>query len=397
MECDSGFRRLASHNRFVGDLERQGYQLDFIGAHLVIFGVPYLDLAGALCYGDLASPVDLKADYEIDTPKSHQVWFNGQPPYGTNGQLLRISAVSNPRQITETLTCQLSFSLKIDNQPYPTFESKIRTYLDVLTGPAREKYGAIPQSILRARAAELPSPLRFPDTLSARDGVNDLAARLMGLRVGIVGAGGTASYILDYLSKTHIKVIRIYDDDIVHLHTLFRVPGALDDRALGEKKVDLLYKIYSVFHAGIEPHAIRIVPDNVDLLVDLDFVFIAVDDGPSRDLIARHLANANVRFADTGMGLYRASGALDGMLRVSGGDATDAARLFGTPYLPSANPADNEYRQQPQISELNALAAALAVIRFKQTMGVFAREATARANIFEIGTFDLDHYERNEV
>lgn len=392
MECDSEFRRLANRNQFVHDLEKQGYAVDFVGNHLVVYGLPYLDHKGDLRYGDLASPVDLKADYEIDRPSSHQVWFLGEVPHDTNGRPLPISAVSNPREITEHFTCLLSFSLKIEGRAYETFAEKIKTYLDVLTAPARQKHNAVPQTEIQKKAAEFESPLRYPDTMSARDGINDLARRLVGVKIGIVGLGGTGSYILDFLAKTHAQVIRIYDDDILHVHTLFRMPGAIGKNTLGHKKVDVLYNIYSDFHRAIEAHPERVSSDNVHELDDLHFVFIAVDDGPSRDLICRHLTTANVPFVDVGMGLYRSVSALNGMIRIAGGETTDGEKLVGTQYLPAANPADNEYRRQPQIGELNALNAALAVIRFKQKMGVFDRDFESIANIFEISTFDLDHH-----
>jgi molybdopterin/thiamine biosynthesis adenylyltransferase len=397
MECDSEFRRLANRNRFVRDLEKQGYAVDFVGSHLVIYGLPYLDNKGELRYGDLASPVDLKGEYEIDRPQSHQVWFRGEVPYDINGAPLRISAVQNPRAITNELICLLSFSLKIEGRVYESFSEKITTYLEVLTAPARKKYDAVPQSEIQKKASEVRSPLRFPDTMSARDGVNDLTSRLVGVKVGIVGLGGTGSYILDFIAKTHVELIRLYDDDIVHVHTLFRLPGSVGDKTLGHKKVDVLYNIYSDFHTGIEAHPAKITSENVEELKDLDFVFIAVDDGPSRDLICRDLTHANVRYIDVGMGLYRTPRGLDGMIRIAGGDATDSAKLLGTPYIPAANPADNEYRRQPQIGELNALNAAFAVIRFKQALGVFHRDVDSSASVFEISTFEVDQYKTDGV
>jgi hypothetical protein len=397
MECDSEFRRLASHNKYIADLEKQGYAIDFVGGHVVIYGLPYLDHKGNLRYGDLASPVDLKGEYEIDRPSTHQVWFRGEVPHDVNGAPLRISATNNPREVTPNLTCLLSFSLKIEGQPYESLQAKIDTYLEALTAPAREKHGALPQSAIEQKAAEVQSPLRYPDTMSARDGVNDLARRLRGLRIGIVGVGGTGAYILDFLSKTHLGLIRIYDDDIVHVHTMFRMPGAVGKRALGAKKVDVLYNIYSDFHAAIEPHPERICARNVHVLSELDFVFIAVDDGPSRDLICRYLAECSVPYVDVGMGLYRTRTGLNGMIRVAGGELADTGKLIGTEYLPAGNPADNEYRRQPQIGELNALNAALAVIRFKQRMGILDREFDSSANVFEICTFDLDHYKSDGV
>lgn len=392
MECDSEYRRLASRNRYILDLEKQCYAVDFVGGHLIIYGLPYLDSEGNLAYGDIASPVDLKDGYEIDRPKSHQVWFRGSIPYDVNGRPLRISAVNSTREVTSDFVCPISFSLKVQGRDYESFEEKLTTYIHHLTAPAREKYDATPQSEIRVKATEIGSPLQFPDTLSARDGVNDIAKRLEGVKVAIVGAGGTGSYILDFLAKTRVKLLRIYDDDIVHVHTLFRFPGAVGNAALGKKKVDVLCDIYTTFHGAIDPRPVRITQENVSELAQVDFVFIAVDDGPSRDLIVRQLTACGVPFVDVGMGLYRASDRLDGMLRMAGGDLADGPALLGTEYLPTQNPPDNEYRRQPQLGELNALNAGMAVVRFKQALGLFGRACNGHAEVFEIGTFELDHY-----
>ena len=68
MECASEFQELASHNPFIRDLEEQGYHLDFVNAYFVIYGLPCLNSAGELEYGDWASPVDLN-NWVIDAPK----------------------------------------------------------------------------------------------------------------------------------------------------------------------------------------------------------------------------------------------------------------------------------------------------------------------------------------
>lgn len=59
MACDLGFQELASRNPFVRDLDELGYQLDLVHGYFVVYGLPYLDKAGCLKYGDWISPVDL--------------------------------------------------------------------------------------------------------------------------------------------------------------------------------------------------------------------------------------------------------------------------------------------------------------------------------------------------
>lgn len=94
MECASEFRELASHNPFIKELEDDGYDVDFVGAYLVIYGIPYLYKGGALRHGDWISPVDLKVNpgglknWVIDAPSTHQAWFRGGRPHDKSGREL---------------------------------------------------------------------------------------------------------------------------------------------------------------------------------------------------------------------------------------------------------------------------------------------------------------------
>lgn len=234
------------------------------------------------------------------------------------------------------------------------------------------------------------SPLKFPDALSAREGVVELSHKLRGRKVAIIGCGGTGSYVLDYVAKTHLEEIHLFDDDIIHVHTLFRLPGVFCEKHLGTPKAEALAERYGHFHAGIKPHVERVDQKNIAALAAFDFVFACVDDGPSRHLIAQACHAALVPFADVGMGLNKGANGLYGFIRIAGGERGDFDRLNGTPYLPAENAHDQEYRQQPQIAELNALNAALAVIRFKQYMGFFDRLADTSAVIFDVAGMTMD-------
>ncbi|MBI2725845.1 MAG: hypothetical protein HYX42_06285 [Polaromonas sp.] len=58
--------------------------------------------------------------------------------------------------------------------------------------------------------------------------------------------------------------------------------------------------------------------------------------------------------------------------------------------MPAQNAHDREYRNQPQIAELNALNAAIAVIRFKQHMGFFDRLIDSHAVVFDVAGMAMD-------
>lgn len=394
MEWTSELRELASRNPYVDTLLKQGYDVGFINAHLVIFGVPALNAAGNLVHLDLVSPLDLREQYLIDRPADHKMWFVGEPPYNLDGHRVAAAVGDEPRKISDAIWPQKFLSNKpAGRDRYDSIEEKVTQYLDLIVPPALHKFPeASPRKALREQMQQTISPLVFPDSLSARDGVVELSHKLLKLKIAIVGCGGTGAYVLDFLCKTHLAEIHLFDDDIVHVHTLFRLPGAFGEQHLGAKKVDVLSRAYENFHRGITPHPERIEAHNVEQLSRYDYVFVAVDDAPSRQLICQACDGLKVPFVDVGMGLNKGKSGLYGFVRTSGGDAGDFQRLNGTQYLPAQNAHDNEYRRQPQIAELNALNAAIAVIRFKQHIGIFERLTDAPAQVFDVAALVMDPY-----
>jgi hypothetical protein len=396
MECALGFPQLANRNPFVKDLDEQGFDVDFINGLLVIYGLPYLDSAGELQHGDLVSKVNLAEDGLIKPPTGdHQVWFRGVRPHYRAGQPIAIGFAQNLLPVAPTFDAPHSFSFKLKDdsgnpRDYSTIEEKIQTYLDRLMAPALEAYpSATPHRGLEKKVQAQNSPLLFPDTSSANYGFNDYAGMLRGKRVAIIGLGGTGSYILDFIARTHLEQIALFDDDKVHMHTIFRMPGFIP-RPFGKKKADVLAQYYGQWRRGIEPVADRVTEKNIDRLSMFDFVFVSVDKGPSRRLIVDWLSSKGIPFVDCGMGLTRVVGGLNGIVRVTGVDRQAFERTINTAYLPTAETKEDEYRKQGQIAELNALNAALAVVRFKQHFGLFAREDDSSWYTWETASFSFD-------
>lgn len=90
------------------------------------------------------------------------------------------------------------------------------------------------------------------------------------------------------------------------------------------------------------------------------------------------------------MGLNRSTIGLSGFIRITGIDRKAFDDNVGTVRLPAENNKEDEYRKQAQITELNALNATLAMIRFKQHFGLFDREHDASSYIFDTATFEID-------
>lgn len=396
MECALGFRELANRNQFVQELEEDCYHADFVGGYFVIYGLPYLNEQGELAHGDWASPVDLSAEGVIDPPRNnHQAWFRGGRPHDQNGRQLRLGGGPNKIKVADGFETDTSFSYKLldpagQARDYTSFEEKVRTYVDTITGPALARFPeATPLKAIEIKATEQGTPLRFPDTLSSRYHMNDVSMLLKHKRIAIVGLGGTGSYILDFTARTHLAEMALFDDDKVHVHTIFRFPGFIPG-AIGSLKVDVLAQQYGQWHGNITPIAERVTETNIDRLRGFDFVFLAIDHGPSRIFIADWLSANGIPFVDCGMGLNRAPIGLNGVVRVTGIDRAAYEATARSVFLPGDDPQGGEYRRQGQIAELNALNATLAVIRFKQHFAIYDRLDESASLIFETSSFEID-------
>jgi hypothetical protein len=121
------------------------------------------------------------------------------------------------------------------------------------------------------------SVLCYDDTNASRAGIVGINERLCGHKIAIIGLGGTGGYLLDYLAKTEVAEIHLYDEDVFNTHNAFRAPGAPSIEQLNHQpyKVDYFSEIYGRMHTGVIPHRLRITKDNISELDDKDMVFIS--------------------------------------------------------------------------------------------------------------------------
>jgi hypothetical protein len=96
------------------------------------------------------------------------------------------------------------------------------------------------------------------------------------------------------------------------------------------------------------------------------FAFVSVDKGSARREIFDLLLGKRIPFIDVDMGLHRRDERLAGMMRATYYSPEDGARVRDKGIAEFQDGPDNIYRASIQIAELNALNAALAVIRYKQ-------------------------------
>jgi hypothetical protein len=212
---------------------------------------------------------------------------------------------------------------------------------------------------------------QYVDTNSSRANIYQFQAKFKGQKIGIIGLGGTGSYILDLVAKTPVDEIRLFDGDAYLQHNSFRSPGATPIEILGKKmmKVDYFTSIYSQMHFGIQPNAVYLMEDNLHLLNGLTYVFICIDKNAAKGKILTHLRQQGISFLDTGLGVNIAEDNLVGTVRLTIGTPTKLDHLplrIGTEDI-----EENEYSTNIQIADLNALNAALAVIKWKKLIDFY--------------------------
>jgi tRNA A37 threonylcarbamoyladenosine dehydratase len=122
------------------------------------------------------------------------------------------------------------------------------------------------------------------DTAATKSGIVAANQKLEGRKIAIVGVGGTGSYVLDFISKTPIAEIHVFDRDVFLNHNAFRCPGApsLEDLKKVQKKVNYVADVYSRMRKKIIPHDYFIDEETVEQLREMSFVFICVDKGTGK-------------------------------------------------------------------------------------------------------------------
>jgi hypothetical protein len=218
------------------------------------------------------------------------------------------------------------------------------------------------------------SVFHYTDTASSRANITALNARLRNQRIAIVGLGGTGSYILDYLARTEVEEIHLFDGDNFFLHNAYRSPGVPTREQLDAKplKANYHHERYEGFRRGIVAHPAYLTVANLDELHGMTFVFLALDRGSAKRIIIERLEQLGIAFIDVGMDILQVDGALDGVLRVTTSTPAQRDHIREKHRIPLNDGDDHdEYAQNIQIVELNALNAALAVIKWKKLIGYY--------------------------
>ena len=223
-------------------------------------------------------------------------------------------------------------------------------------------------------------PFNYVDTATSRAGIGAVNGKLAGQRIGIAGLGGTGSYILDFVAKTSVAEIHIFDGDVFSQHNAFRAPGARRSKSLerSRRRSPTSRHFTPTCARASSPTTCFSTRANVALLDGLDFVFVCMDVGPAKRAVVERLVATEVPFIEVGMGVLLHDGQLGGIVRTT--ISTPDTREPGAPHISFAEVTGQQrIRQNIQIAELNAINAAMAVMRWKQLFGIYR---DARANFY---------------
>jgi hypothetical protein len=388
------FHQLVNRNDDIRRLVEKGYAIAFDDNHyLIVRDIPYLDQDRHLQIGAIVTKfVDLGRD--LIAQDDHQIFFAGSHPHGLDGKpignlgggpiTLALSMASKDVTVERSFSNKPKATGRFDN-----FFEKIESYVTIISGPAIELHQADPLTFRIMEIGNPATPFKFRDTLTARAEIGDLSAKFKDDVVAVIGMGGTGAFVLDFLVKTPVREIRAFDMDRFYMHNTFRSPGRLGPDELGKTKAEVYQLRYDNFRRGLSVVPRFIDPSCTDDLRGVTFAFVCVDKGSSRAGIFDLLISMGIPFIDVGMGLDRRRGPLSGMLRVTYYPAERARELRDRRLAELVDGADDIYRTNIQICELNALNACLAVIRFKQLRGFYFDETDAYHLLFGIGDLKI--------
>lgn len=385
--------RLIARSGDLLDLRNNGFHVQVRDGYLLIRDVPYVTSARKVREdGILVSQLETEvvAGQEVTKkPKKHVAYWVGEHPCHANGDKIRsFENSSGATELFAGFKADFTFSAKAE---YRDYVHKMQAYLGWIVGEAQKLRTEVTAQTYPVYATDEDDDdvFHYIDTASSRVHIGADNEKLESQRVAIIGVGGTGSYVLDLVAKTRAAEIHVFDGDGFDTHNAFRSPGAWSLAELEEKKskVTNFVDIYAKLRRkGLIGHSEPLTSANLHLLDGINFAFLCLDTGKAKRVIVDWLIANEIPFVDVGMGIVRGPAGLQGIVRLTTStpekrDHIDRRMSFG-----AENEAENEYATNIQIAELNALNAALAVIRWKKLCGFYRDAGHEYYSSYQIAT-----------
>lgn len=363
---------------------------------LLINRVPYLNSSLEVRYGTIISPLEMNGN-DVKLNPQHPVYFKGEQPYKADGKKLNPNN-SKKVDLLPGLSVDFYFSYKKGGKAYANYYDKMTHYVHMFAKHAMSVDESVTFNI--GSLVEVPgnSPFEYSDCNSASPEVNVLLEPFLEMKIGIIGVGGTGSYILDYISKTPVREIHLFDGDYYHNKNAFRSPGAthIDSLIKPHRKTDYFAQEYRKMHNGVVSHPAYIGEANLAELSDMSFVFIAIDKSEIKSKIISHLEEQGIDFIDVGMGVHLLNGSILGHLRTTTSTTEKREHVRDNNRIKLTENNANDYSDLVQIAELNALNAALAVVKWKKLSGFYHDREEEHHSMYQLPFNKLLNFDKKD-
>jgi len=383
-------------------LQQEGYEVEVRNGHLLVHSVPYVNAQRAVLRGIVVTNLSGNVG-KLGPPGDHQVWFVGEYPcHHTGGPIEGIRHTSESISLWPGFEVQHRFSNKpFGTNGYSDYYSKMKNYISIISNEAKEiDPDSTPCTFKVVVSVEEDSAFRYWDSASSRANILTVSAKLEVGRLAIIGLGGTGSYVLDLVAKTPVREIHLFDGDNFLQHNAFRAPGAASLDILEERLPKVIYfaQIYDAMRTGVIPHSYYLTENNICELAGFDFVFLCVDKGAVRKLVSGFLQKQGIPFIDVGMELL--------MIAEENNLIGTCRATLSTPdkwdhfnrHAPLGTDNDNNlYSSNIQVADMNALNAALAVIKWKQHCGFYQDLVKVHHTTYSVNAHSLTRAEMTGV
>ena len=234
-----------NHSPHIQKLVDEGYDVEIVeGKWLLIKHLPYLNRDLEIRYGTIVSAIEMSGDDVKVNLLDHTIYFVGEQPYRIDGIQLNYNH-DNKIELFPGLVADFYYSYKFDRL-YTDYYEKMSHYVHIFSKHAIQKDTSVTFNVGSLTIVPNDLPFVYSDCNSSSPEGNILMRKFLGMKIGIIGLGGTGSYILDYISKTPVEEIQLFDGDYLHNKNAFRSPGAIpiEDLKNIQRKTDYFKKEY---------------------------------------------------------------------------------------------------------------------------------------------------------
>jgi hypothetical protein len=374
--------QIINHSLDLKRLRDEGFDIRIINAHLFVHDVPYVDSSKEIKRGILITPLNLaqkSIDGSIETitdkPLTHVAYFTGDLPCYSDGlpivQLNRQSKI----KVANVVDVNWEFSIKPDGNIPIDYYHLVTNYEQIIVPHAKQINPEITaRNFNIVDVEENETVFNYFDTNSSRAEIINISNKLKGQKIGIIGLGGTGSYILDLVAKTEVQEIHLFDGDNFLQHNAFRSPGAVskEELSLRLRKTTYYHSLYSKMRKGIIDHPEYFSNNSLELLNAMDFVFLCFDKGTIKKEIVERLESLGKSFIDVGISVESVDNkCLIGTMKVVSSKSGCRNFIRENNRIDFSDAGDDIYDDNIQIAELNSLNACLAVIKWKKYLGFY--------------------------